>query len=110
LQTLRLQDSHTAHWPPGLLTVAVLPGRTGCCRLIQTLKKAWNVAETPYPKKNHHLPAILSQEEVARLIDAAGIPFPLHSVHHERRGTRVAGSARSDTPTGCNEAQERFTG
>src|SRR5438105_6644875 len=42
---------------------------------IQTLKKAWSVAETPYPQKNHHLPAILSQEEVARLIDAAGTPF-----------------------------------
>src|SRR6266403_2803092 len=42
---------------------------------IKTLKKAWSVAETPYPKKNHHLPVILSQEEVARLIDAAGTPF-----------------------------------
>jgi len=42
---------------------------------IKTLKKAWSVAETPYPKKNHHLPAILSQEEVARLIDAAATPF-----------------------------------
>src|SRR6202035_1550611 len=42
---------------------------------IQTLKKAWSVAETPYPKKNHRLPAVLSQEEVARLIDAAGTPF-----------------------------------
>src|SRR6202030_246220 len=42
---------------------------------IQTLKKAWSVAETPYPKKNHHLPAILSQEEVAQLIDAAGTPY-----------------------------------
>ena len=41
---------------------------------IQTLKKSWSIAETPYPKKNHHLPAILSQEEVARLIDAAGTP------------------------------------
>jgi hypothetical protein len=42
---------------------------------IQTLKKAWSVAETPYPKKNHLLPAILSQEEVAGLIDAADTPF-----------------------------------
>ena len=42
---------------------------------IKTLKKAWSIAETPYPKKNHRLPAILSQEEVARLIDAAGTPF-----------------------------------
>ena len=42
---------------------------------IKTLKKAWSVAETPYPKKSHRLPAILSQEEVARLIDAADTPF-----------------------------------
>jgi site-specific recombinase XerD len=42
---------------------------------IKTLKKAWSVAETPYPKKNHHLPVVLSQEEVARLIDAAGTPL-----------------------------------
>jgi site-specific recombinase XerD len=42
---------------------------------IETLKKAWSIAETPYPKKTHRLPTILSQEEVARLIDAAGTPF-----------------------------------
>ena len=42
---------------------------------IKTLKKSWSIAETPYPKKNHRLPAILSQEEVARLINAAGTPF-----------------------------------
>ena len=29
----------------------------------------------PYPKKVFHLPQILSQEEVARLIDAAEFPF-----------------------------------
>jgi integrase/recombinase XerD len=42
---------------------------------IKTLKKAWSIAETPYPKKTHRLPTILSQEEVARLIDAARTPF-----------------------------------
>ncbi len=42
---------------------------------IQTLKKAWSVAETPYPKKALNLPMILSQEEVARLIDSAVTPF-----------------------------------
>jgi integrase/recombinase XerD len=42
---------------------------------IKTLKKGWSVAETPYPKKNYRLPTILSQEEVARLIDAARTPF-----------------------------------
>ena len=42
---------------------------------IQTLKKPWSIADTPYPKKSHHLPTILSQEEVAQLIDAASTPF-----------------------------------
>ena len=42
---------------------------------IQTLKKAWSVAETPYPKKVLHLPIVLSQEEVARLINSAVTPF-----------------------------------
>src|SRR5690348_10908367 len=42
---------------------------------IQTLKKTWSIADTPYPKKTHRLPTILSQEEVAQLIDAACTPF-----------------------------------
>ena len=41
----------------------------------KTLKKSWSVTETPYPKRDHRLPAILSQEEVARLIQAAGSSF-----------------------------------
>jgi integrase/recombinase XerD len=42
---------------------------------IKTLKKGWSVAEIPYPKKNYRLPTILSQEQVAQLIDAARTPF-----------------------------------
>jgi integrase len=42
---------------------------------VKTLKKAWSIAETPYPKKGFHLPSILSREEVARLIDAALTPY-----------------------------------
>jgi site-specific recombinase XerD len=42
---------------------------------IKTLKKAWSVAETPCPKKQRRLPTILSQEEIARLIDAASTAF-----------------------------------
>jgi integrase/recombinase XerD len=42
---------------------------------VKTLKKAWSITETPYPKKAVHLPTILSQEEVARLIDAARPPL-----------------------------------
>ncbi|MGB2663114.1 MAG: site-specific integrase [Candidatus Acidiferrum sp.] len=37
----------------------------------KTLRRAWSVADTPYPKRSHRLPTILSQEEVAQLIDAA---------------------------------------
>jgi len=42
---------------------------------IQVLKRAWSVAETPYPKKVLRLPEILSQQEVACLIDATETPF-----------------------------------
>jgi len=42
---------------------------------IQVLKRGWSVAETPYPKKELHLPQILSQAEVTRLIDATETPF-----------------------------------
>ncbi len=42
---------------------------------VKTLKKAWSITETPHPKKAVHLPIILSQEEVARLIDAARPPL-----------------------------------
>src|SRR6266478_1938498 len=42
---------------------------------IKTLKRAWSIAETPYPKWVFHLPTILSQEEVAQLIDAAVTPY-----------------------------------
>ena len=42
---------------------------------IKTLKKSWSLEETPYPKTTRRLPTILSQEEVARLIDSARIPL-----------------------------------
>jgi integrase/recombinase XerD len=42
---------------------------------VKTLHKAWSIAETPYPKKTRHLPRILSQQEVAQLIDAASTPL-----------------------------------
>src|ERR1700723_308872 len=42
---------------------------------IQVLKRGWSAAETPYPKKVLRLPEILSQQQVARLIDATETPF-----------------------------------
>jgi site-specific recombinase XerD len=41
---------------------------------IQTLRRAWSIAETPYPKKTRRLPVILSRKEVAQLIRAARTP------------------------------------
>src|SRR5205823_11668337 len=38
-------------------------------------KKAWSVADTPYPKKTRRLPSILSPEEVAHLIDSSQTQF-----------------------------------
>src|SRR5215469_6534631 len=43
---------------------------------IQTLKRAWSVAETPYPKKVVKLPVILSHEEVARSDQLGADPLP----------------------------------
>jgi site-specific recombinase XerD len=50
--------------------------RLGALRFFytQVLKQTWSTAETPYPKKVLHLPQVLSQEEVARLIEAAQTP------------------------------------
>jgi integrase/recombinase XerD len=51
--------------------------RTGALRFffVATLKKAWSIAETPYPRKVFRLPKILSPEQVSRLIDSAPTPF-----------------------------------
>jgi site-specific recombinase XerD len=59
------------------LSPGIVANRLAALRFfyVKTLKKAWSIADTPYPKKNHRLPAILGQEEVARLIDAARTPF-----------------------------------
>ena len=42
---------------------------------IQVLQRAWSAAGPPYPKKVLHLPEILNQGEVARLIDETETPF-----------------------------------
>ena len=51
--------------------------RVGALRFffVKMLKRPWTAGDTPYPKKRIHLPVIWSAEEVARLIDAAPIPF-----------------------------------
>jgi hypothetical protein len=78
----RLGRQHIREYQAQLFTVQKLsPGTVTnpLCALrffyIQTLKKPWSIADTPYPKKRNRLPTILSQEEVAQLIDAALTPF-----------------------------------
>ena len=41
----------------------------------KTLRRSWDLSLTPYPKKPRRLPSILSQQEVAQLIDAAESMF-----------------------------------
>ena len=78
----RLGRQHIREYQAQLFTVQKLsPGTVTnhLCALrffyIQTLKKPWSIADTPYPKKRHRLPTILSQEEVGQLIDAAPTAF-----------------------------------
>jgi site-specific recombinase XerD len=54
---------------------------------IKTLKKAWSITETPYPKRAVRLPTILSQEEVTRLIDAAHPP--LHALDEQQQKVAI---------------------
>jgi site-specific recombinase XerD len=42
---------------------------------VAVLRRQWTVTDTPYPKKAATLPVVLSQEEVARLIEAAVSPI-----------------------------------
>ena len=78
----RLGPRHIREYQAQLFTVRKLtPGSVTnhLCALrflyLQTLKRPWSIADTPYPKKRYRLPTILSQEEVAQLIEAAPTPF-----------------------------------
>jgi integrase/recombinase XerD len=78
----QLGPEHIRQYQAALFTHWKLVANTVTQRLaalrffyVQVLKRGWSIAETPYPKKVIHLPEILSQEEVARLIDAAELPF-----------------------------------
>ena len=77
----RLGPEHIREYQAELFKKKLSPGtitqRLAALRFfyIKTLKRSWSVAETPYPKQGFHLPTILSQEQVARLIDAAQTPY-----------------------------------
>jgi site-specific recombinase XerD len=78
----QLGPEHIREYQAYLFRERKLAARTVAQRLaalrfffIQTIKKPWSVADTPYPKTALKLPTILSQEEVARLINSALTPF-----------------------------------
>jgi integrase/recombinase XerD len=78
----QLGPEHIREYQAYLFRERKLAARTVTQRLaalrfffIQTIKKGWSVADTPYPKKTRHLPSILSSEEVARLIDSSPTQF-----------------------------------
>ena len=57
---------------PGSVAVYLAALRFFYCK---TLRRAWSTTDTPYPKKAHRLPTILSREEVAQLLQAARTPY-----------------------------------
>ena len=78
----QLSPEHIRQYQAALFTRWKLAPNTVTQRLaalrffyVQVLRRGWSVTETPYPKKVLHLPQVLSQEEVARVIDAAEFPF-----------------------------------
>lgn len=42
---------------------------------VAVLKRPWTVEDTPYPIRPQKLPTVLSQQEVARLIESASTPL-----------------------------------
>jgi site-specific recombinase XerD len=78
----RLGPQHIREYQAELFTKRKLAANTVALHLaalrffyLKTLKKSWNISETPYPKKPIRLPVIMSQEEVAHFIDAASTPY-----------------------------------
>jgi len=63
---------HKRKLSAGSVTVYLAALRFFYCK---TLRRAWSATDTPYPKKDHRLPQILSKQEVERLINAASTAF-----------------------------------
>jgi Phage integrase, N-terminal SAM-like domain len=64
---------------------------------IRTLRRAWSIADTPYPKKTRRLPTILSREEVVQLLQAAHSlrTHPAHEPLRHRRSARRVDPSKS---------------
>jgi site-specific recombinase XerD len=76
----RLGPRHVREYQAELFRKGKSPGTVRQCLAalrffyVKTLRRAWSIADTPYPKETHRLPTILSREEVAQLLHAARTP------------------------------------
>jgi len=76
----RLGPRHVREYQAELFRKGKSPGtvtqRLAALRFfyVKTLRRAWSLADTPYPKRTRSLPTILSREEVAQLLHAARTP------------------------------------
>ena len=76
----RLGPRHVREYQAELFRKGKSPGtvtqRLAALRFfyVKTLRRAWNLADTPYPKRTRSLPTILSRDEVGQLIHAARTP------------------------------------
>ena len=98
----RLGPQHIREYQAQLFTVRKLtPGTVTnhLCALrflyIQTLKRPWSIADTPYPKKRYRLPTILSQEEVAQLTPQQKNHLRIAAQGKRRNFTRSGSQPRS---------------
>ena len=78
----RLGLNHIRDYQAYLFRVRKLCPNTVALRLaalrflyVAVLKRNWTVIDTPYPKRPDQLPVILTQEEVARMIECAATPL-----------------------------------
>ena len=78
---------HKRKLSPGSVAVYLAALRFFYCK---TLRRAWSTTDTPYPKKDHRLPQILSKQEVERLINATSTAF-----HHTLLMTLYGTGARN---------------
>jgi site-specific recombinase XerD len=78
----QLNLDHVREYQVQLFRVRKLASATVAARIaalrflfVQVLKRPWTVEDMPYPKHPQKLPVILTQEEVARMIEAAALPL-----------------------------------
>ncbi len=70
----RLGPRHIREYQAELFQKRKLSANSVGQHLAALRRRAWSLADTPYPKKTRSLPTILSQEEVAQLLHAACTP------------------------------------